>query len=289
MSQTSFTQKILETRITLAAGSFGGQGNTKIIRGLATEASIEKPGLPDKAKASIKITNLPLTAMEQLTTLAFRPLQTQKNRISIWAGDAASGLAQVFSGEITSAFGNFNAAPDPVFEVEAMTGYYPSLMSQNPTTMAGSAPVADVVGKLAQTMGYSFQNEGVSGQLRNAVLNGSPLEQARNAAKQAGVELLIDDGALVLLPAGAARSGNAVVLNKSSGMIGYPTFNNNGISLKCLYNPALRFGALVKVESIVPKASGVWKITKLSHKLSAFNTGGGAWQSEIEGTYRLGA
>ncbi|MEG2172381.1 MAG: hypothetical protein RRY29_03875 [Desulfovibrionaceae bacterium] len=285
---TSFTRKIIETRITLAKGSFGGQGNTKVIRGLATEVSVEKPGLPDKGKASIKITNVPLNDMEQLTTLAFKPLQYQRNSVVVLAGDAESGLSQVFSGEITSAFGNFNAAPDPVFEIEAMTGFFGALIPQQPTSTAGNVGVADIVGQMAAKMGYSFKNEGVSAQLRNSVFNGSPLEQAQAAARQSGVELLVDDGAMVLLPAGSARAGNAVLLNKNSGMIGYPAFNNNGITVKCLYNPAIRFGGLIRVESIVPKASGVWRITKLSHKLSAFHTGGGNWVSEIEGTYRMG-
>lgn len=287
MSQ-SFTRKVIETRITLAKGSFGDKGNTKIIRGLATEVSVEKPGLPDKGKASIKITNLPLTDMEQLTTLAFKPLQYQRNSVSVFAGDEESGLSQVFSGEITSAFGNFNAAPNPVFEIDAMTGFFGALLPQQPTTTAGAVGVADIVGQMADKMGYSFKNEGVSAQLRNAVFNGSPLEQAQGAARQAGAELLVDDGSMVLLLAGMARAGNAVLLNKNSGMIGYPAFNNNGITVKCLYNPALRFGGLVQVQSIVPKASGVWKITKLSHKLSAFDSGGGDWMSEIEGTYRTG-
>lgn len=288
MSQ-SFTQKVLEIRLTLAAGSFGGRGNTKIIRGLATDVAVEKPGLPDKPKATVKIVNLPVTDMESLTTLAFRPLQAQKNLISIMAGDDENGLAQVFAGEITNAWGNFNTAPDPTFEIEAMSGYYPALTPKSPTASPGAVPLSAVVEQLAGNMGYSFRNEGVTAQLRNSVLNGSPMEQAQAAARQAGAELILDDATLILLPAGQARKGNAVLLTKDSGMIGYPTFNTNGISLKCFFNPVIIYGGLVQIESRVPKASGIWKVTKLSHRLSAFNASGGPWETELEAAYQQGA
>lgn len=280
----SFTKKVIETHLTLASGSFGGQGNTKIIRGLATDVSIERPGLPDKDKARVKIYNLPLQEMEQLTTLSFKPLQVRKNIIRILAGDE-NNLSEVFNGDITSAFGNFNNAPDPVFEIEALCGYYASIQPSSPTSISGSTPVADVISKVAQQIGYSFINQGVTSSLRNAVLNGSPMEQAINAAKQVGAQLLVNDSTMTLLNANEALSGNAVLLNKDTGMIGYPTFNNEGIIVKSLYNNAFKFNGLVKVESIVPKATGVWRITKLTHNLSAFNSQGGQWISEIEATY----
>lgn len=280
----SFSKKVIETHLTLASGSFGSQGNTKIIRGLATDVSIERPGLPDKDKARVKIYNLPLQEMEQLTTLAFKPLQVRKNIIRIFAGNE-NDLSEVFNGDITSAFGNFNNAPDPVFEIEALCGYYASIQPSSPTAISGSTPVADIISKVAQQIGYSFINQGVTSSLRNAVLNGSPMEQAINAAKQVGAQLLVNDSTMTLLTANEALSGNAVLLTKNTGMIGYPTFNNEGIVVKSIYNNAFKFNGLVKVESIVPKATGVWRITKLTHNLSAFNSQGGQWVSEIEATY----
>lgn len=288
MENTSYTQKIIEIRITLGKGSFAGGGNTKIINGLGVEVSVEKPGLPDKNKARVKIYNMKLEDIEQLTTLAFRPLRARRNTLSILAGDKQKGLTQVFAGEITSAYGDFNAAPDVAFVAEAMSGYYPALMPSSPTSIKGATPLDGIMNSLAQTMGYSYKNEGVSASLRNPVLNGSPMQQAEAAARQAGVNLVVDDNVLSILPANVASSGNAVLLNKNTGMIGYPTFNADGIVLKSLFNPALRFNASVKVESIVPKASGVWRVTKLVHKLEAFVAKDGAWFSEIEAAYTRG-
>ena len=281
-ANTSFTRKIIEVRITLAAGSFGGQGERKILRGLPVEADVDKPGLPDKNKAQVKIYGMKYEDMEQLTTLAFRPLEARRNLISIMAGDEEHGLSEVFAGEIASAFADFNSAPDPAFQIEALSGYYPSLTPEGPQAVTGNAPVAEIIADLAGSMGYAFRNEGVTARLNNAVLNGSPLEKARAAAAQVGAELLVDDGVLTLLPAGSARSGEAVPLSPSTGLFGYPAFTNDGLSLRALYNPSFRQGGLIRVESVVPRASGVWKITRLSHRLAAFSPGGGPWESRIE-------
>ena len=64
-------------------------------------------------------------------------------------------------------------------------------------------------------------------------------------------------------------------------MLGYPVLTNEGVEVRGLYNPAFRLGGLVKVESIVPRASGVWRIIKLSHELTAFDPGGGPWESRM--------
>lgn len=282
---SSFTKKIIETRFTLGAGSFGGQGNQKIVKLLASEATIEKPGLPDKNKANVSIGNVTYDDVAELTTLGFRPGETRKNLIEIYAGDETSALSRVFAGEVVIAFGDFNAAPDPTLEVEAMSGYFPDVTASPPTSFQGEIPVADIISDIAARIGYSFENQGVTARLRNPVLNGSPFQQASSAARQAGATLLADDGAFILLPADAARQGNAVLLRDDTGLIGYPTFTNDGVVLEALFNPAFEYGGLIKVESIVPKASGVWRITKLSHALSANDAAGGAWSSSIEASY----
>ena len=130
-------------------------------------------------------------------------------------------------------------------------------------------------------MGYTFRNDGVTAQLNNAVFNGSPMEQARAAARQVGAEMFVDDDTLILCPSGGGKQGNAVKLSKKTGMIGYPVINNEGVEIKALYNPAFKLGGLIEVESIVPKASGTWRIIKLSHELHAFCPEGGPWFSQM--------
>lgn len=289
-SSGSFTEKLLEAHVTLRAGQFQG-GNTKIITGVPLKVRIEKTGPPDFCKASVEARGLRYEDMERMSTLAFRPLFTARNRIAVYAGNSRDGLSLAFSGEITQATADFNAAPDVSFKFEAMTGYFGAVTPQAPTAIKGAQPAGDFIAAQAKTLGYAFQNDGVSAQLRDAVFNGSPLAQARAAARQVGAELIIDDDTLILSPSGGAGEkagggrGNAVLLNKSAGMLGYPVLSNEGVEVKSLYNPAFRLGGLVRVESIVPKASETWRIIKLTHELSAFDPSGGPWESQLTTYY----
>lgn len=295
MADTSFTRKFLEVRVTLQAGQFEG-GNTKIITEVPLKARIEKTGPPDYCKAVIEARGLRYEDMAQMSTLAFKPLASAKNTVQVFAGDELDDeLSLAFSGSITQAAADFNAAPDVVFRMEAMTGYYGAITPQSPTAIKGAQPAADFIAMQARKAGFTFQNDGVTAQIENAVFNGSPVAQARAAARQIGAELIIDDGAMILSPAGGAGEkadggrGNAVLLTKESGLLGYPVLTNEGVQLKALYNPAFRLGGLVKVESIVPKASGTWRIIKLTHELAAFDAKGGPWESQMTAYYPEGA
>jgi hypothetical protein len=281
-SPKSFHRKVLELTFILQDGDFGG-GNALTIRGLACKASIDKPGLPDKNSAKVDVAGLSMERMEQLTTLGFGPGEMQRNLIRISAGDGET-MTVIFEGEITQAWPDFNKAPDIEMRIEAESGAYPQLTPEPPVSVAGDAPVAGLIEQEARAMGYAFINEGCTASVRNAVFEGSPMEKIRKMASQVGAGLMVDDREVILLAApDQPRSGDAVLLTKDTGMIGYPTFNKDGIQLKCLFNPDLAQGGLVKVESILPKASGVWRITKLSHELTAYRDG--PWQSSVEAEY----
>lgn len=281
----SFTLKTIRTTITLGKGTFGGGGNSKIIEGLATDVDITKPGLPEKNSASVSIANISLADMEQMTFLAFQPLQSLKNLITIEAGEQGKTLATVFKGEITSAYADYGSVPDVEFKIEALSGGYAAQIGAKPISVKGNAKAADLIKQFAKEIGYTFKNEGVAASVRNAVFSGSPIEKARSVADEVGAELLIDDDSMILMPYDKPRSGGAVLLTPETGLIGYPSFTSDGISFSCFFNPNLKQGGQVKIESIVPRASGYWKITKLSHKLTAYRTGGGSWYSSVDAAY----
>lgn len=281
----SFTLKTIRTTITLGKGTFGGGGNSKIIEGLATDVDITKPGLPEKNSASVSIANISLADMEQMTFLAFQPLQSLKNLITIEAGEQGKTLATVFKGEITSAYADYGSVPDVEFKIEALSGGYAAQIGAKPISVKGNAKAADLIKQFAKEIGYTFKNEGVAASVRNAVFNGSPIEKARSVADEVGAELLIDDDSMILMPYDKPRSGGAVLLTPETGLIGYPSFTSDGISFSCFFNPNLKQGGQVKIENIVPRASGYWKITKLSHKLTAYRTGGGSWYSSVDAAY----
>lgn len=281
----SFTKKIIKVYITLRSGTFSEDANTKIVTGVPIKARIEKTGPPDFGKATVEIQGMQMEMMERLSTLSFYPLFFNRNFINIYAGDEESGLNLAFSGEITKASADLNAAPNVRFKMECMTGYFGLVTVQSPTAVHGSQTVEQFIKSQANTMGYDFVNEGVTASVSNCIFNGSPLQQARQCAKQVGAELLLDDNTLILLPKNGSI-GNAVLLNKSTGMIGYPVISSQGVEVKSLYNPKYRLGGLIKIdETLTPRAKGTWRIIKLTHDLCAFDPSGGNWESQMTTFY----
>lgn len=273
-------EKTIKTTIILAEGEFDGGGNTATIEGLATTVQVQKNGLPEKNTAHVEIKNLSLAHMSQLTFLSFKNLESKKNHILIEAGDKGGTLAVVFKGDITNSWADFSTSPDVTFKADAITAGWALQMNTSPTSVDGEAPAADLIQQFAGEAGFGFINNGVSEQVRNATFNGDPVSKARAVADEIGAELIIDDENFLLQPYDKAQ-GEAVLLNPASGLIGYPGFTANGISLDCFYDPKLQLGGQVKVESIVPAASGYWKIFKLTHSLTAYTQG--EWRSHIEG------
>lgn len=259
------------------------QKRTLVYEGVETHVSIEKPGEPDQNKATVEMFNLSMDAMRDMTTLSFRPLQTKKNLIVIFAGDETNGMSLCFAGEIDTAYADFSGAPTIKMHIEAAAGSYPSLKASPPIAVKGAQSAASLIEQFAKESGYSFLNNGVSASVKNAVLNGSPVQKMRAVAGMVGCELLIDDNVVKIQPYDKGLDeGNAVLMSKDSGMLGYPTFTSEGISLKCLYNPDLQLGGMIEVDTVVPGAKGTWKITKLSHSLVANSTSPGDWFSEVE-------
>ena len=233
----------------------------------------------------MRTSGLSRNSMAELTTLTFRPLEAHRNLISIKAGDKDGPKSLVFRGEITTAFADFNAAPDVYMQIEASTGVYPQQFSSAVATIHGEVAADLLFSQYAAQAGYAFINGGVKGSVQHILLPGSPIAKMEKLARDMACELIIDDDTITVMPAGKARFGDAVFLSKNNGLIGYPTFNQDGISCRCLYNPALRYGGLIKVDSVVPRATGIWRITRLAHKLAAYMPSGGPWESQIEAAY----
>jgi hypothetical protein len=285
-SHTSFFKRKLKIILTLQKGSFkGGEGNAYSISDLAMSVRVDKLGPPDFGKASATIWGLPLEIMEQLSTLNMHPLFVRRNYINIYAGDDTQGFNQIYAGTITKASGDFNSAPDVRFNIESQIGFFGAVTAQGDNVVNGTQSASTFIERQVKLAGFTFKNEDVSGTVKNAVFTGSPIEQARQCAKQIGAELVLDDDKAILIKNGASRKGNAVLLKADTGLLGYPTMSQNGIDLKCIFNPNLRFAGIIKLETIVPKCSGQWRIVKLSHTLDSNLPNGGKWESAITAYY----
>lgn len=278
-----FNFKDIRTSIALAQGDFEGGGNEIILPQVPIRLTVTKTGGKELPKLSADVNNLSLDLMQKLTVLAFRQLQTYNNVIKIEAGERGQEPDLVFQGEISTAAPNFSTDGTVTFHVEASSGFYPMQKSVAPVSVNTDTTIESLFKQFADEAGYGLENNGVTGSVKNCVFTGTPVQKAQQLAKQTGVDFLIDDNQFVILPSYLdSREGTTPLLNAQSGLLGYPSFTNDGIKCACLFSPLLKIGGLVKIESIVPKASGVWRITKLTHSLEAYSPAAGEWKTNIE-------
>jgi hypothetical protein len=275
----SFEIKKLEAAVILSDQTFRG-GNTKIIKDLAMDAVIQKLGGVDGNKCILTVFGMAQEDIEPLTMLAFRPGKTAHNRLILTAGNDAH-MDTAFIGDILPghAIADYSSSPEIKMTFTAITAYRKAVEPHPPTSRKGVADLIELLTGLFGGIKPELSGEDVK--TENPYLSGSVLKQARDLCDMLGYELIFDDDAVYVNKKDKTIRGKAPVITKESGLIGYPAFSQTGINFKCVYNPMLKFAGIVKVESVVPKATGDWRIIGLTHHLTSYIPGG-AWESEVK-------
>lgn len=279
------TYSLKDIRVSIALDK-GGANNQYNFQGFATNVAISKTGGVDFATAQVEIYGLTLDVMGQLTTLAFKPLNRRWNAIEIAAGEQGTLLPVIFRGCVTVAYADLNGS-SPVLKIEAQVGAYPLLEPASTVSVTGSQDVGAFIQSQSAQAGFEYQNDGVQATLSDMTIYGDPITKIRTAANAADVDVVFDDDKTIILPKNGIRraEGGIPVISSATGMIGYPTFTNQGIQCRSFFRPELRVAAAVQVQSIVPHATGVWKITQLQHSLSAHNPNSSAWETSFDGMW----
>ena len=281
----SFTNKTIQVVMAMAEGVFQNGANQITVEGLPTTVDIQKQGGDERPSCTVTIGNLNIDVVKQLTTLSFRPLQRFKNQITVNAGEVGKQLQTIFIGDFENAYGEFQNAPTMNLMVKAIAAQHGALMATPATSVDGTEQVSKLMEQWAVEAGCTLENKGVNASVKNVVYRGSPVDKAKTLARDVGIDLIIDDGKFIITPNGQAVDGNAVLIDPKHGLLGYPAFSNDGIEFNMIFDPNVKIGGLVKIESIVPRASGIWKVTKITTKLEAYVPNGGSWNSSVSATW----
>lgn len=278
-----FTQKIIKVQLTLQYGKFGNGTNSVIIDNLPIKVEVKRAGLPALDDAKVTILGLSRDLMESITFLNYRNLFINMNRIDIFAGDE-TGLDPVFSGEITSAIPNFNNAPSINMEIKAITGYSSNIKAVPPLSIKGNIPVSQLCEKIAKESGFDFRNKGVNVIASNPYLKGSNITKLKNIAQTYRIGMTIENKIVTIYPLNGSSAQLVLTISGDNGLIGYPSFTQNGIECKVMFAPAVSIGQKIQINSVIPKVSGTWWVYSLSHVLEA-NIPNGRWETDIQASY----
>lgn len=286
MSDTGFTEKLIELTITLGTGQFGDEvGDTVTISDSRILASIINPGGESMGAAQIRVYGMSAELMNKLTTIGQINRATRvKNTVSVAVGDD-NGMQLVFFGVIADAWADYNASPDVPFMIQANAGLDIALKPVNATSYKGNVPIVQIMQDLATEAGLAFEGD-VDVSLFNPYLPGTTLNKIRSAARAAGVEYVIDRGTLSIWLVGKSRASDSIPkISADTGMVGYPTLSSKGMTIKALFNQNIKYGADIEVESFIPMANGTWHVYDLGHEISS-QMPDGPWFTTIE-AYRV--
>lgn len=281
----AFSKRIINLRFQLGQGDFGTAGaNTVDLDGLRCSANITKAGSVGNENCELLVWGMPLDVMNALTILNKLAYGQQINNVlTVSAGDEQHSPAPVFQGTIMEAWADGRDPPDVVFHVSAVAGLFDMIKPVKPLSFKGSVDASVVLGAIAKQMGLTLENGGVTGRLNDPYWPSSLGAQLRAACEALNCFYLTDyvDGVLAVWPIDQNRQSNAVEVSASTGMIGYPSFTQDGVQVRSLFNGRIGFGRLIEIKSQFAPANGQWVVAAVSHNLDS-NVPDGEWFTEFE-------
>jgi len=281
----TFVNRKINVTFQLGTGNFGESGfNTVKITGLRVHASIVKTGDAAMGSAELRIFGLMPDQLNSLTSIYQVQTLARQNTIIVEAGDDISGMSVIFQGQITIAQADLNSQPDSCLSVIAQAGLLYALQPGSPLSYPTTADAATILQNLAGQMGLQFENNGASVILATPYFSGSLRDQALACVRAAGINWIIDDKVLAIWPLGGSRNvTNIPLISTDTGMVGYPSYSNIGVAVKTIFNPNIKFGGKIKIQSSLKQANGTWSVFGLSHELES-ELPGGQWFSNVNGS-----
>lgn len=230
----AFAKRKISLQFMLGQGDFGEEGSdTVTLEGLRCSANIVRVGKVG-SQADITVYGMTLDLMNKLTvTKKIRAEQQRRNQIILSAGDEISGMAMCFGGTIQEAWVDARQPPDVSFYVSAISAQFKLLQPVPPISFKGSVDAALVLSGIAEQMGYSFRNNGVTAVLNSPYKPGSPKAQLESVCRDVDCEYDVDDLKRIVSvwPRNKTQVAPAVRIARDTGLRGYPSFTQAGVSV----------------------------------------------------------
>lgn len=288
--QRSFVRRRLKVTFILTGSGMvfpGTNSNTLVLDGLRTVAVVQAVA-NQATQADIRVYGMRQQDMDALTVLWFNLENAIRNHVVILEASSDNGAtwSQVFSGAPIEAQAEYRGAPEVFFHVMAQLQYFAQLNPTDATSYPGAASVVSILESLATKTTLRVQNNGVTAVLKNPYFYGTAFDQMRQVCRAAGIDWYLKGDVFAIAPRGSPRlNPPVVILSPTSGLIGYPVAGRAGgdigITLQCLYNPAIDCGFPLEVrDSAQFWANGKWKPVSMQHTLSA-NMPNGPWSTEL--------
>lgn len=187
-------------------------------------------------------------------------------RIIVEVGRDSTGLSRLFVGNIHRA--NASQPPDSILTIQGLTGVF-----KNGDIVSRSAPATIQLSRLAQQVADDleiplvFQAKDIP--VANYSYTGPALGQVNKLNQIGNINAYIDNEQLIVKTDTSPLSGPLRQLSADSGMIGVPTFTEQGAKVTFLYDNQTRLGGGLSITSRqYPALTGDYQIYKLNYQIA---------------------
>lgn len=246
-------------------------GQLRVYDDLWMSATISKFANPLQNEAEVKIANLTRDARDFLLTETSPFNQLKKPRkLFIEAGRESIGAFALFQGDITE--GTPSQPPDIILTLKAKTKQASKgvVLAQ---AYGAREQLSTIAKGVADALGLALVFEAQDKTVANYSFTGGALKQVEKLSEAGRVNAYVDDDRLIVKDYNVPLAQATHVLSKSSGLIGVPELNAQGVKVKYLLDPKSQLGGGIELESeIYPTVNGKYVIYKLSYEVSNRDT-----------------
>lgn len=280
----TYKKRTISYEITLQNGSFSDTDNNQTtlkVSDVRSYISLEINGGITGLTADAQIYGLTVDQMARISGSGFKYTASQGAKIKVTVDGN-----NFFQGQIIWARPDYNQAPDIPLIISAMSNPEDMWKPITDTSISGAANLKDIIAAVGGKVGATVGTCDITQVFQNVALRGgfiSQISQLQQMLDPLDIFLDYDNQHISAYKQSAYdTSGNQdILLSKDTGMLGYPTFTEYGIIVNAVYQEGFKINRFVKVDSVVPNASGEYKIVQGSrHSLSSW-VDNGPWSSTL--------
>ncbi|EPY2885290.1 hypothetical protein ACXC90_002382 [Salmonella enterica subsp. enterica serovar Ouakam] len=272
-----YVKRSLKFEFVNETSSFDDAGNNTIsIENARATVSCQSSGNLFGTQVSVSIFGLGLDMLAALSAKAMGFFGTDTERISmkIFVENTA-----IFVGYMTSSIANMNSVPNTALMITATANADLQNKTASPFSFSGSTPVTSVINAICKAGGYSPNMVGLEGKvISNPHYEGSVFDQLRALCDDLSISMSITPPTISFWPQNATKDDVKPLISPEYGLIGYPVFSNGGVMFQTQFSTLLTTGRDIELQTTVPHASGMYKLTSVTHELSSW-VDGGPWHS----------
>ncbi|WP_284554232.1 hypothetical protein [Lelliottia sp. T2.26D-8] len=257
--------------------SFDKSGNNTIsINEARATVSFQSSGNLFGTQVTASIFGLGIEMLSALSAKAMGFFGSDTDRISmkIFVGETA-----LFVGYMTSSIANMNSIPNSALMITATANADLQNKVASPFSFNGATPVPDILNAICNAAGYKALITGLDGLVvTNPHYEGDIFSQLTALCNDVNVAMSVTPPSISFWPQDSKRDDVKPFISPEYGLIGYPIFSNGGLMFQTQFSTLLTTGRDVQIETSLPHASGVYKLTSVSHELSSW-VADGPWHS----------